>query len=218
MKLGKTYGYFTLKRVDDSDYYIGIPNLEVDLAFRKLVLEKLINRSAKEFRKEYKSRAKKALDSKNLAEFKDLLNVLLNECSYETVPSFKEAHFRDLYKVSFLGLDFKTVTKRQNAEGRSDLDIECNSYLYVLELKVVDENNKDKIKKALEDAKSQIKEKKYTVRASAWLKPKETVGLACVIVNQKKDEKHDIPFREVVRLEEEGTVKIEVKQDLGRLS
>lgn len=53
----------------------------------------------------------------------------------------------------------------------------------MLELKVVDENNKDKIEKALEDAKSQIKEKKYTVRASAWLKPKETVGLACVIVN-----------------------------------
>ena len=206
-------GYFTLKRVDDSDYYIGIPNLEVEEAFRKLVLQKLINRSAKEFRDEYKSRAKNALDSKNLAEFKDLLNALLNECSYETVPTFKEAHFRDLYRVSFLCLDFKTVTERQNSEGRSDLDIECDSYLYVLELKVVDENNKDKIEKALQDAKQQINKKKYTVRAGAWLKSKETVGLACVIVNQNKDEKHDTPFREVVKLEEVGPVKIETKKD-----
>ena len=206
-------GYFTLKRVDGSDLYIGIPNLEVDKAFRKLVLEKLINKSEVEFRKEHKSKAKKALNGKNLDDFKDLLNALLNECSYETVPTFKEAHFRDLYRVSFLCLDFTTVSERQNSEGRSDLDIECDSYLYVLELKVVDENDQAKIEKALNEAKTQIREKKYTVRASAWLKPKETVGLACVIVNQNKDDKHDKPFREVVRLEEVGEVKIETKKD-----
>ena len=51
------------------------------------------------------------------------------------------------------------------------------------------------------------------MRAGAWLKSKETVGLACVIVNQNKDEKHDTPFREVVKLEEVGSVKIETKKD-----
>ena len=204
-------GYFTLKRIEGSSLYIGLPNLEVQEAFERLVLEKLINKSRVELKKKYSSRASVALNGKNLAEFKDLLNALLNECSYETVPSFKEAHFRDLYRVSFLCLDFKTVTERQNSAGRSDLDIECDSYLYVLELKVVDENSEDKIEKALQDAKRQINNKKYTVRASAWLKPKETVGLACVIVNQNKDDKHDTPFREVVRLEEVGPAKIEVK-------
>ena len=204
-------GYFTLKRIEGSSFYIGLPNLEVQEAFERLVLEKLINKSRVELKKKYSSRASDALNGKNLAEFKDLLNALLNECSYETVPSFKEAHFRDLYRVSFLCLDFKTVTERQNSAGRSDLDIECDSYLYVLELKVVDENSEDKIEKALQDAKRQINNKKYTVRASAWLKPKETVGLACVIVNQNKDDKHDTPFREVVRLEEVGPAKIEVK-------
>ena len=204
-------GYFTLKRIEGSSFYIGLPNLEVQEAFERLVLEKLINKSRVELKKKYSSRASDALNGKNLAEFKDLLNALLNECSYETVPTFKEAHFRDLYRVSFLCLDFKTVTERQNSEGRSDLDIECDSYLYVLELKVVDENNKDKIEKALQDAKQQINKKKYTVRAGAWLKSKETVGLACVIVNQNKDDKHDTPFREVVRLEEVGPAKIEVK-------
>ena len=204
-------GYFTLKRIEGSSFYIGLPNLEVQEAFERLVLEKLINKSRVELKKKYSSRARDALNGKNLAEFKDLLNALLNECSYETVPSFKEAHFRDLYRVSFLCLDFKTVTERQNSAGRSDLDIECDSYLYVLELKVVDENSEDKIEKALQDAKRQINNKKYTMRASAWLKPKETVGLACVIVNQNKDDKHDTPFREVVRLEEVGPAKIEVK-------
>ena len=206
-------GYFTLKRIEGSSFYIGLPNLEVQEAFERLVLEKLINKSRVELKKKYSSRASDALNGKNLAEFKDLLNALLNECSYETVPTFKEAHFRDLYRVSFLCLDFKTVTERQNSEGRSDLDIECDSYLYVLELKVVDENNKDKIEKALQDAKQQINKKKYTVRAGAWLKSKETVGLACVIVNQNKDDKHDTPFREVVRLVEVGPVRIETKKD-----
>ena len=64
-----------------------------------------------------------------------------------------------------------------------------------------------------EKLKQQINKKKYTVRAGAWLKSKETVGLACVIVNQNKDEKHDTPFREVVKLEEVGPVKIETKKD-----
>ena len=204
-------GYFTLKSVDGSSFYIGLPNLEVQEAFERLVLEKLINKSRVELKKKYSSRASDALNGKNLAEFKDLLNALLNECTYETVPTFKEAHFRDLYRVSFLCLDFKTVSERQNSQERSDLGIECDSYLYVLELKVVDENNEDKIEKALQDAKRQINKKKYTLRASAWLKPKETVGLACVIVNQNRDEKHDTPFREVVRLEEVGPVKIETK-------
>ena len=206
-------GYFTIKEVNNIGTLIGLPNLEVGEAFRKIVLEKLLNKNLEVFSFEYAQEAQEAFDHKDLNKIQDLLNTILNECSYETVPTFKEKHFRDLFKVTIKCLGFKTHTETLLSEGRADLDIEALKYVYVLELKVVNENDPKKIEEKLLEAKAQIKDLKYDKRLDKWLNGREVVGLACIIVNQSKDEKHDTPFREVVKLEEVGPVKIETKKD-----
>ena len=195
-------GYFTIKEVNNIGTLIGLPNLEVEEAFRKIVLEKLLNKNLEVFSYEYAQEAQEAFDHKDLNKIQDLLNTILNECSYETVPTFKEKHFRDLYKVTIKCLGFKTHTETLLSEGRADLDIEALKYVYVLELKVVNENDPKKIEEKLLEAKAQIKDLKYDKRLDKWLNGREVVGLACVIVNQSKDENHKKPMREVVRLEE----------------
>ena len=195
-------GYFTIKEVNNIGTLIGLPNLEVEEAFRKIVLEKLLNKNLEVFSYEYAQEAQEAFDHKDLNQIQDLLNTILNECSYETVPTFKEKHFRDLYKVTIKCLGFKTHTETLLSEGRADLDIEALKYVYVLELKVVNENDPKKIEEKLLEAKAQIKDLKYDKRLDKWLNGREVVGLACVIVNQSKDENHKKPMREVVRLEE----------------
>ena len=195
-------GYFTIKEVNNIGTLIGLPNLEVGEAFRKIVLEKLLNKNLEVFSFEYAQEAQEAFDHKDLNKIQDLLNTILNECSYETVPTFKEKHFRDLFKVTIKCLGFKTHTETLLSEGRADLDIEALKYVYVLELKVVNENDPKKIEEKLLEAKAQIKDLKYDKRLDKWLNGREVVGLACVIVNQSKDENHKKPMREVVRLEE----------------
>ena len=206
-------GYFTLKRVDGSDLYIGLTNLEVQKKFERFVLEKLLNTSIETFSYDNDELIKSAFNHKNLNNLKELLNVILNECSYETVPTFEEKHFRDLYRGTLKCLGFKTHTETLLSEGRAELDIEALKYVYVLELKVVNENDPQKIEEKLLEAKAQIKDLKYDKRLDKWLNGREVVGLACVIVNQNKDEKHDTTFREVVRLVEVGPVRIETKKD-----
>ena len=130
-------GYFTIKEVNNIGTLIGLPNLEVEEAFRKIVLEKLLNKNLEVFSFEYAQEAQEAFDHKDLNKIQDLLNTILNECSYETVPTFKEKHFRDLFKVTIKCLGFKTHTETLLSEGRADLDIEALKYVYVLELKVM---------------------------------------------------------------------------------
>ena len=194
-------GYFTLKRVDDLDYYIGIPNVEVENAFIKIVIENLINKSTQQFRLQHKQEARDALNHKDLKGFKDLLNVILNEFSYESLPSFKEVHFRDVFKVMLCCMGFVAYTEYQTAQGRSDLNVITDKYLYVIEFKVISDNDPALIAKALNIAKEQIKDRKYNLRLDSFNK-REVVPLACVIVNQSKDATHDKPYRELVELVE----------------
>lgn len=92
-------------------------------------------------------------------------------------------------------LGYNTYTEYQTALGRSDLCFEDDKRLYVVEFKVV--GKADDVKVKLEEAKQQIKNKKYSTRLTV----KEVVTLVVVIVNQNKDDEHE-PMREVVAIEE----------------
>ncbi len=196
-------GYFTITRVRKGGRFsIGLPNLEVQDAFKRIVLEKLLNQSAIDFGAKHEDLASKALEDKNLSLFKELLNTILNEFSYESFPAFKEAHFRDIFKVTIKCIGFDTYSEYQTSQGRSDLCVVTDKYLYVIEFKVIDDNQDEVIKRTLEDAKTQVLEHKYNLRLDPLLKEREVVSLACVIVNQNKDNRHDKPYRGVVELEE----------------
>ena len=135
------------------------------------------------------------MDANDFKVLKEEFNKILNEFSYEIVSAFKEYAFRDVYKVILQLIGYNTYTEYQTALGRSDLCFEDDDRLYICEFKVI--GKADDVKVKIEEAKQQIKNKKYSTRLTV----KEVVTLVVVIVNQNKDEEHE-PMREVVAIEE----------------
>ena len=174
---------------------VGIPNLEVKEAFADIVLEKLTNKDGTALRESYKQAIRCALNSKDFKALKDEFNKILNEFSYESVVSFKEYAFRDVYKVMLQLLGYNTYTEYQTALGRSDLCFEDDRRLYICEFKVI--GRADNVQEKLAKAKEQIREKKYGLRIT----DKEVITLAVVIVNENKDDTQK-PLREVAAIEE----------------
>ena len=188
-------GYFTVKKVEARFLFVGLPNLEVKEAFAELVIERITDKDVITVNDLYKDKITAALKSKDYKALKDEFNKILNEFSYESIVSFKESGFRDVYKVMLQILGFNTYTEYQTALGRRDLCFEDDECLYVMELKVI--GARDKVEDKLKEAKTQIKEKRYGL----GLKDKEVVTLAMVIINENQDTSHK-PLREVAAIEE----------------
>ena len=188
-------GYFTIKDTGINYLEVGLPNLEVKKAFAELIVDNLTNKTASQLSDCYGLKIKAALDAGDFSALKDEFNKILNEFSYESVISFKEYAFRDVYKVILQLLGYNTYTEYQTALGRSDLCFEDDRRLYICEFKVI--GKADNVREKLEEAKAQIKEKKYGLR----LTNKEVITLAVVIINENKDETHQA-MREVAAIEE----------------
>ncbi len=188
-------GYFTIKSAHRKFLDVGLPNLEVKEAFAELVLEKITNKSVASFSYSYESTIAKSLRERDYATLKIDFNKILNEFSYESIHSFKEYAFRDIYKVILQIIGYNTYTEYQTSMGRSDLCFEDDQHLYICEFKVI--GRSDSVKNKLEEAKQQIKEKRYCLR----LTDKEVIALAVVIINENKKDGH-APMREVAAIEE----------------
>ena len=174
---------------------MGLPNLEVKKAFAEIILNKLTSKTGAQISAFYGKKVKAALKAKDYTALKEEFNKILNEFSYESVVSFKEYAFRDVYKVMLQILGYNTYTEYQTALGRSDLCFEDEDRLYICEFKVIGKT--DSVKEKLEEAKAQIREKRYGLR----LTNKEVITLAIIIINENKDETHG-PVREVAAIEE----------------
>ena len=188
-------GYFTIKDTGINYLEVGLPNLEVKKAFAEIILNKLTAKTAAQISAFYGKKVRAALDVKDFKALKDEFNKILNEFSYESVSAFKEYAFRDVYKVMLQLIGFNTYTEYQTALGRSDLCFEDDDRLYICEFKVI--GKADNVQEKLEEAKAQIKEKRYGLRITE----KEVITLAIVIVNENKDDIHD-PMREVAVIEQ----------------
>ena len=188
-------GYFTIKDTGINYLEVGLPNLEVKKAFAEIILNKLTSKTGAQISAFYGKKVKAALEAKDYTALKEEFNKILNEFSYESVVSFKEYAFRDVYKVMLQMLGYNTYTEYQTALGRSDLCFEDEDRLYICEFKVI--GKADSGKEKLEEAKAQIREKRYGLR----LTNKEVITLAIIIVNENKDEMHEA-MREVAAIEE----------------
>ena len=92
-------------------------------------------------------------------------------------------------------LGYNTYTEYQTALGRSDLCFEDEDRLYICEFKVIGKD--DSVKEKLEEAKAQIRAKRYGLR----LTNKEVIRLAVIIINENKDDKHEA-MREVAAVKQ----------------
>ncbi|WP_294565095.1 AAA family ATPase [uncultured Succinatimonas sp.] len=188
-------GYFTIKDTGINYLEVGLPNLEVKKAFADIILNKLTAKTTAQISAFYGKKVKAALDAKDFTALKDEFNKILNEFSYESVISFKEYAFRDVYKVILQLLGYNTYTEYQTALGRSDLCFEDDDKLYICEFKVI--SKADNVQEKLAKAKEQIREKRYGLRIT----DKEVITLAIVIVNENASDTQK-PMREVAAVEQ----------------
>lgn len=87
------------------------------------------------------------------------LNALLLAIPYHGFPVTNEYILRSLIAVSVIASGHKVICERPNSLGRSDLEIEADNYLFVLELKVARDD--EQIATMLEQAVKQINDKHY---------------------------------------------------------
>ena len=90
-------GYFTIKDTGINYLEVGLPNLEVKKAFAEIILNKLTSKTGAQISAFYGKKVKAALEAKDYTALKEEFNKILNEFSYESVVSFKEYAFRDVY-------------------------------------------------------------------------------------------------------------------------
>ncbi len=186
-------GYLTItkKEVNDHNifYHLDYPNFEVQSSFNKGLAEHLtkLGRQVAVTGKELVQ----ALGMNNFELFKEKIQGLLDEFPHTWHDTTKLGNYESWY-TSLLYMCFRTTEVDLKAEdmtkhGRSDLVLLHAKQVFVLEFKVVE--NKTGLKKGLDSALAQIREKGY---ARKYRSRKEPIHLIGLVFGKKERELLDI--------------------------
>lgn len=110
------------------------------------------------------------------------LNALMQEISDQALPVTGVTVLRALIAVSVIASGHRVLCERPNSLGRSDLEIEADDYLFVIELKFA--RKEDSVSMLLEQAVRQIRDNRYGEEAGSG--SKKLVRYAMVYSQVKK--------------------------------
>ena len=158
-------GYLTISSQDEIGYFLNFPNKEVRTAFSQLML--IANYSLDDIKQNNIIREMiKGLKENNF----DLVIKALN-IAFANIPSNlftnKESFYHSVILSIFYTAGFNVIAEESTSLGNSDLVLEYNKSIYVIELKTTS------INKAI----SQIKDKKYYQKYLIKHKPLYAVGM-----------------------------------------
>ncbi len=209
-------GYLTIKRIaseaDESGvvYYCGIPNLEIKKAFVRVAYKasmaaKMGQRKFDQVMAELSS----AVSALDLVTMTNALNELLVCIYYDAWAAFIESHYRSFISWSLLATDSVDIVREEtyNSQGRSDIEIEYDGKLLVIELKRLEVGASKKACLALaQEAQDQILGGKYSQNSAALQRPlyKERNAAVWVI----SDKERQIVYWRLLSLD-----KAKLKQD-----
>lgn len=186
-------GYLTIKRKFRKKltpvYELGYPNEEVHYSFIHNLLEVYTYQSPT-IVSDAMIKMGRALENGQTKGFIKQLKILLSDLSYHFIPKGKkknassldkaqlfkawEAYFQTIIYLISSFLQFSVLTELTRHQGRIDLLIETDDFLYLMEFKM-DESGKAAIK--------QIKSRKY---ATAYKNSPKTIFLVGVSFSQEK--------------------------------
>lgn len=173
------YGYLTIKGYEDGIYYLGIPNHEVRQALYETVLPALAMRkrgdiqSVQAYLRLYMSNCK-------LDDAKKNLKALVADVPYSNkklASMDMEERYRLIMSTIFNAIGFRVEVERMLATGRIDMVVYATRYIYVIELKLLNNGG-------IVAAEKQIKESGYLEPFKA--DKRKVVGLAVELDSEGK--------------------------------
>ena len=129
-------GYLTIKdyNEDDDVLALGFPNSEVRHGFAEYILPFYVNNSSAVSNFDYLVFKKEIKDGK-AEDFMNRLQALTADISYEILANC-ENDFQNLLYVVFSLASTKPVVERRTSNGRIDMLVETDKFVYVMEYKV----------------------------------------------------------------------------------
>lgn len=147
-------GYLTIKDFDScfNEYHLDYPNEEVKRGFTEQVWPIYTNTKATELKSRFDSRKfTRLLMEGKPDEFMTLLKALFANYPYQLTAKL-ELHFQNVMYLLCTLMGFIVKAEEQTSDGRIDMTVETNKFIYIFEFKI-----NSSPKKAL----LQIKEKGY---------------------------------------------------------
>lgn len=171
----------TLYEDQITEYTLSFPNQEVKQSLLSYIAESFTNNKIHEIQPAVLE-IKRKLDKKEVNEVIKIIRILFAKIPY-TLHLEKEAYYHSLFYMilSLIGveIDLEVLTDK----GRIDGIIELEKYIYIIEFKYGKKGTD--MKKLLDTAIKQIKNKKYSERFSA--PKKEIIYLAVGFVKKEID-------------------------------
>lgn len=148
-------GYLTIKAYDriEREYKLGIPNREVERGLLLFLLGIYMEQDADDANKFIKEMAK-CLDRGEPDEFFKRLQSFLASIGYPLTQNKSELFFEQGLYIILRALGLHVHSEMATSNGRIDLLIESEKYIYIIELK---------LDKTPEEALEQIEKKEYSL-------------------------------------------------------
>ena len=148
-------GYLTIDRVVERrnrfEYYLKVPNFEVQMSLNNLMLLYLTEKPANI---DIQDNIYDSLEERNLEQFKNTLISLFNSIAHNNYRNNNIEHFEGYYAsvvYSYLaGCGLELIAEDVTNRGNIDLTLNVDNLIYIIEFKM---NN--------QDALAQIKEREY---------------------------------------------------------
>ena len=193
-------GYLSIKRIAEADaassrakYYCGFPNLEVESEFATVALavsmaDLLGQRAFEQIMAELRGSVR-ALDMAAVAR---ALNSMLVGVYYDSWANFDESHYRTFIELSLIASCSSFIVRAEtyNSHGRSDIELEYDGKLLVIELKRLYDakagTNQTACLAVAQEAQDQVLGRKYSQNFDAMQRPPYKERNAVVVVISDK--------------------------------
>jgi hypothetical protein len=145
-------GYLTIKSYDEQfqEYHLGFPNEEVESGFINFLMPMYTNAQYGSSRFSI-SRFIRELSAGDVEGFMTRLESLMSDTDYRVVGK-AELYVQNVMFLLFRLLGFYVEVEHATSNGRTDMIIKTNDYIYIIELK---------IDKSADEALRQIEDKGY---------------------------------------------------------
>ena len=168
-------GYLTIKSYAKGIYTLGFPNLEVQAALQRYMMDILLNLGLNEI-STFSAELMTALTEEDVEKILSLLKTLCSHVPAKLHVS-KEKFYHALLVTTFQACGVRTLAEHATADGFIDLVLELPNLLYVVEIK---------LNKSAKNALKQVTEKEYFLPFLHSGKPIRLLGLNFIRKTQKQ--------------------------------